>query len=70
MSPPPATWIEEYDNQLYNKMSDHADEGISKKEENKREEVVSESDIMMQIKCSEVCERGRFNKFCIGRKIR
>ena len=46
-------------------MSDHADKGISKKEENKREGV-SESAIMMQSECSEMCERGRFNKFCLA----
>ena len=46
-------------------MSDHADEGILKKEENKREGV-SESAIMMQSECSEMCERGRFNKFCLA----
>ena len=33
-------------------VSDHVDEGISKKEEIKREEGVSESDIMMQSECS------------------
>ena len=50
-------------------ISDHADEGISKKGESNGAEGVSEADTMMQSECSETCERGRFNKFCLGRLI-